>query len=542
MTSSTLRFGPKELGFYYFGFALVYLCGLFIPLMQNDSAQHASMAMKMVLNNDFLNLYKGENPYLDKPHMHFWLAALSMKVFGINHIAYRLPALLCILLAAYSAKKLSDLLYGNKVQGHLAALIFLSAQTIVLSAHDVRTDAVLTGFVVFSVWKLVDWLKNGSMISAVVGGVAAAIAFSSKGLMPLVIIGFCVLAFMLYERNFRLLCSKGFLLVLLSFVLGILPVLYAYYHQFGIEGIRFILLGQSVARLTGDGFVANNSDYLFFFHTLLWVFLPFSLAFYFGVFRQSRILIKEKFAKGAIKEFLTLGGFFFVLFVFSFSQFKLPHYLNGLIPILAILTARYLTVLKEEYRRKESAVLYGVQVALVVVGILLFAWLSVDFTKGVHPALLVASILFFGVLVYSHFKSASNLNKFITSALLFSLSINFFLNTQFYPRLTSYQGSLTLAQWVKEQNIPLDQISIPKESEYWAFDFYTQRNTPRKEYSEMKSGDLLVIDKNLLEGFPLIFRVIKEENDYRITRLTGKFLSSKTRDAQLSKMYLIEIQ
>ena len=73
---------------------IVYISGLWIPLMENDSAQHATMAMRMYLENDFLNIYKAGKDYLDKPHMHFWLAALSFKIFGISDWAYRIPALL----------------------------------------------------------------------------------------------------------------------------------------------------------------------------------------------------------------------------------------------------------------------------------------------------------------------------------------------------------------------------------------------------------------------------------------------------------------
>ncbi len=57
---------------------LVYISGMFARLMENDSAQFAVMAMRMVQENDFLNLFKGPNEYLDKPHMHYWLAALSL--------------------------------------------------------------------------------------------------------------------------------------------------------------------------------------------------------------------------------------------------------------------------------------------------------------------------------------------------------------------------------------------------------------------------------------------------------------------------------
>jgi 4-amino-4-deoxy-L-arabinose transferase-like glycosyltransferase len=116
---------------------LVYIAGTFVTLFENDSAQFAIMAMRMVQENDFLNLFKGPNEYLDKPHMHYWLAALSFKLFGIYDWAYRIPGILATLLGAYSCFGLGRLLY-NAHTGKLAALIFMTAQTIVLSVIDVR--------------------------------------------------------------------------------------------------------------------------------------------------------------------------------------------------------------------------------------------------------------------------------------------------------------------------------------------------------------------------------------------------------------------
>lgn len=92
---------------------LVYILGLFVTLFENDSAQFAVMAMRMVQENDFVNLFKGPNDYLDKPHMHYWLAALSFKIFGIHDWAYRIPAILVTLLGAYSCYGLGKLLYNK---------------------------------------------------------------------------------------------------------------------------------------------------------------------------------------------------------------------------------------------------------------------------------------------------------------------------------------------------------------------------------------------------------------------------------------------
>ncbi|MBT8312327.1 MAG: glycosyltransferase family 39 protein, partial [Flavobacteriaceae bacterium] len=159
---------------------LVYLAGMFVTLFENDSAQFAVMAMRMVQENDFINLFKGPEEYLDKPHLHYWLAALSFKIFGIHDWAYRIPAILVTLLGGWSCYGLGKTLY-NQDAGKIAALIFLSAQTIVLSVIDVRTDAVLTGFTVFALWQLVLFFERKTLINILMGAIGAGLAFSTKG-------------------------------------------------------------------------------------------------------------------------------------------------------------------------------------------------------------------------------------------------------------------------------------------------------------------------------------------------------------------------
>lgn len=524
----------------YLAFAAVYTAGLFIPLMENDSAQHASMAMRMALNNDFLNIYKGENAYLDKPHMHFWLAALSMKIFGINAIAYRIPALLCLALGAFSTKKLAQLLYINSNLGHVAALIFLSSQTIILSAHDVRTDAVLTGFIIFSIWQFIRFIRVKSTISAVLAGVAAALAFSSKGLMALVIIGFCVLSYLLYSREWKRFFNVKLIATAAAFVAGIVPVLVAYHHQFGGEGIRFILFNQSINRLNAKGFEETSPDYFFFFHTLLWAFLPFSAAFYTGAFEKTAWFIKNRFRRSQA-EFLTLGGFWLVMLLFSFSKFKLPHYLNGLIPVLSVFTAAYIFQLAEREQVKKIRVLWIIQMVVIFSGLAAAGWLVGHFTGIPNVGLYLAAVLLFGVLLNQIFSKENLFTKFIFNSLLFGAALNLFLNGQFYPVLAQYQGSLKLAEYVKKQQLPLDKIYMLRGYESWNFDFYTMRNTPRATPEQLEAGDFLVVHHDHKKNIKRNYRIVRAEDDFRVTRLSLKFLKPKTRPDKLSRMYLIQL-
>lgn len=527
--------------FFYFGFLVVYISGLFIPLMENDSAQHASMAMRMALNNNFLEIYKGDNPYLDKPQMHFWLAAISMKIFGINHIAYRIPALLCLILGAFSTKKLSDLLYENQNTGFVASLIFLSSQTIILSAHDVRTDAVLTGFIIFAIWKLIEFIKKGNVYAALLAGFGTALAFSTKGLMAVVIIGFCVFSYLIYSREWKKFFNLKIVIAVISFLIGILPVLYAYYHQFGDEGIRFILFNQSFNRLTANGFEETSPDYFFFFHTLLWAFLPFSLAFYFGIFEKSWFFVKSKFKKTKGVEFLTLGGFWLVMLLFSVSKFKLPHYLNGLIAVLSIFTAGYIFDVFEKKQFKKIKILYYIQVFVISVVTIAIGFLTFYFSGIRNVPMFGLYIIFTLFLFYKILTNDNLFSKYIFVSILFVVTVNIYLNTQFYPVLTEYQGSVKLAKFVNLNGIDKSKIYMPKDYEPWAFDFYTQRNTPRVDVRYLKSGSYLVVYKEDFLKLTRKYQIVDQENHYRITRLSLKFLNPKTRSEQFDKIYLIKI-
>ena len=50
----------KRYWFFILLIVLVYFAGLFVTLLENDSAQFAVMAMRMVQENDFVNLIKGQ--------------------------------------------------------------------------------------------------------------------------------------------------------------------------------------------------------------------------------------------------------------------------------------------------------------------------------------------------------------------------------------------------------------------------------------------------------------------------------------------------
>src|ERR1700743_2214734 len=130
---------------------IIYLIGFGIDVMDIDAAQYASMSREMLASGHFLQVYDFGKDYLDKPPFLFWVSALSMKIFGVNNFAYRFPSFLFALLAIFSTFKFASLYYKKEV-AVLAATVLASCQALFLINHDVRTDTILMGWVILSIW------------------------------------------------------------------------------------------------------------------------------------------------------------------------------------------------------------------------------------------------------------------------------------------------------------------------------------------------------------------------------------------------------
>ncbi len=536
---------------------LVYIMGMFVTLFENDSAQFAVMAMRMFQENDFIHLFKGPEEYLDKPHMHYWLSALSFKIFGLYAWAYRIPAILASLLGAFSCYGLGKLLY-NKDIGQLASLIFLTSQTIVLGNIDVRTDAVLTGFTIFSIWQLAAYINKNSLKHIALGAFGAGLAFSTKGQIALLVIGLPLLCHLAYTRKWNVLFNWRVLIALSVFAITCAPMLYAYYHQFDMHpekiirgksdrsGIFFIFWEQSFERLSGEGVGKNSSDYFFFFHTFLWVFLPWTVIGIIAYSRRLKELISVRFKSDPKTEVLTLGGITLIFIIISFAQFKLPHYLNIVMPLFSLLTATYLHNLYRDNVEKTIKVLLAVQyfilgLVFIVSMLICFFVFEVD-----HDITFIMLFAVSAVIIYFILKKEARYFRIIILSVCISLLLNTMLNTHFYPSLLKYQAGSAMAKVISENDIPVNNIFKLSARHTWSLDFYNQKPLIISTVDKLKHvNDVWVYatDKELKELRRQGFDWDKQHtvDQFRITRLQAKFLNPTTRKKKLNKMHLIHV-
>lgn len=528
---------------------LVYVIGLFVPLMDSDSAHHASIALRMYLTGDYATLKDQSGDYLDKPHLLFWLSAFSYKVFGVSAFTYRLPSFLFTILCVYSVYRLGKPLYDKEV-GKLSALLIASAFAFMLANNDVRMEAILTASIAFASWQLVEFIKNKKILNVAGAALGLALGFSTKGHIAVFVPAVTAFFYLLYRKDWKLLLNWKWLVMLILFGILISPVVYCYYLQYNlhpekivrgkdhINGVKFILFNQSVDRFSGEMGSVSKNDYTFFLHSFLWAFAPWSILAYLAVARRVRTFFQRK------EEWATTGVFITVVLVISFSGFKLPHYLNIVFPAAAIMTADLLINIRS--RPKWVTSVFVLQ--LILIGILLL--LSIFINAWAFPVkqarILIGAALMLSVIFY-FIKSPDylRLQKAIILSVTTMVLVFFLLNSSFYPQLLKYQGGQALAETTKGKVDPAD-VYVTSKSFSASYVFYSRSLFKQFDDSLLQSGKKvwLLSEPAYLEAFRkegYQTGIVYSVRHFRITKLTWKFLNPGKREQQCWTMNIAEV-
>ena len=122
------------------------------PLVDWDEATYAEVAHEAVASGHYLDLTWNGAPYLKKPPMLFWMAALSFKTFGESEFSARLPSVLAgagTLILIYLAGAAA----AGRIAGILSALIPLGFYFFIArGGREAATDAPLLFFSTLAIW------------------------------------------------------------------------------------------------------------------------------------------------------------------------------------------------------------------------------------------------------------------------------------------------------------------------------------------------------------------------------------------------------
>ncbi len=545
----------------------ILITGLLFPyLIGHDAPEYASIAQQMYYRNDWINIMNhdfntgGVIDYLDKPHMLFWSGMLGYKLFGVHDWTYRLFTVIICFGGAFATFRIGAILYNSSV-GRLAAIFFMTSQAIIISNHDVRTDSLLTSFVVLAIWQFVTFVKSQRIVNMIGGAVFLAAAVGTKGMIAVLVSGTVLMFYIAGSKQWRSFFNWKLLVGILVFFITLSPILYFYYLQFDLHpekfvnggqnmsGVKFLLWTQSFERFSGDRHHITNPEFIFFFHTLLWAFLPWSVILYTGVFDRIKELFKSRFTSFYRKEQLCFAGTWIMIIIMSFAKFKLPHYLNILFPLLSIFTAGYLYCL---YEKKKNVILKRLYIAQSAIVSLIFIFLCLlcvwAFPLNNWIVILISiSLLIYIFYVLFQAKPDKLLAVWYPSVLMILL-LNFILNTHFYPTIGKYQAGSQIAKEIENRKIDWDNVYLYK-NVVRSFDFYSKKWRPLISEQEISNKisqkkDVFLFVKNAdLDSLRHHFKteILFTTPDYHLTMIKFKFVNPVTREYSYKSAHLVRI-
>lgn len=532
------------------GVGIVYFFNLFIDIMEVDAAQYASMSREMAETKSYLHVYEHGSDYLDKPPMLFWLSSLSISVFGAANWSYKLPSVLILLLGLYSTFRFAKLYYSVEIS-RLATLILATTQAYFLITNDIRTDGMLLGFTIFTLWQFAEYLKNRKWLNFLLTSIGIACGMMTKGPIILIVFlaGFGV--HFLLHKQWRDIFNPRWILLLLLVGIFLLPMCYGLYTQFdlhpekevyglkGPSGLKFFFWTQSFGRITGENYWDNDSGYFFFTHSILWDFQPWIFFFIPAlILRIKQFFINLTTRKHQNIEYITLGGFVLVFIALSLSRYKLPHYIFVIFPLASIITASFIYRLKESVIERWSKIHFGFMHLfwlIIPVGFVLVFPL-----KNWTLPFVLALIFLLAWRVFLALRG--KIERVFIPIVILGIGFNLMMATYFYPNLLSFQGSSQLGKLIHQEKWKVYLYSEVGHALY----FYGQQNFESISINGVKNaktGTKLFVTQEGLEEVKRIkdIKIVKKIGTHRASIITFPFLIKTTRPQQLKNEYIIEI-
>lgn len=338
-----------------------------------DERYHALVA-KNLLKHPFLptlydnpilaydyKMWVGNHIWLHKQPLPLWLMAGSMKIFGINEIALRLPSIIMSSIGILLTFKIGDYFFNKKVGLFSAFLFSINGLIIELTAGRVATDHVditFMFFILLAVFLTTQFIERKSILFSLLIGVSIGGALLTKWLT-----GFIVLPIWLLlvwdSKSFNVKeIITHFALIVIATVFIALPWQVYIFHTFPLEAAYESTFN---LRHFTEVIEERSGSVFYFIHKIRinygeLIYLPL-LWFIWVTFKEPK----------NYKQLALCAWFFIPLIIFSLAKTKMQGYLLFTAPALFIITSAFFFEL-ETYRDKHKPKwLFNIILALFIV-------------------------------------------------------------------------------------------------------------------------------------------------------------------------------
>lgn len=327
---------PASAGFWHW---LVVALAVFVVFFQlgtrglnePDEGRYAEIGREMAATGDFLTPRFNGVTHLAKPPLTYWLVGLSIRAFGANEWAARLPSALAALGTLLAVYLLARSACGERT-GLWAVAVLLSSALFFGMARLITTDMLLTCFVAWSAWSLWRWAasEDRGWRKILWFYVFLGLGMITKGPVAVMLPLFAMAGLRWRNPTLRLRqmgWGKGALIFL-----GIALPWFAAVAGTDWERWRYFLGREVVGRVVTT--VHNRTEPWWYFLPVLAVgFLPWT------PWLCGADALRRETGRGKELVRLCAGWLLLGIVMFSLSQSKLATYMMPLLPPLAIIVA-----------------------------------------------------------------------------------------------------------------------------------------------------------------------------------------------------------
>lgn len=303
-----------------------------------------------ILPYDYKN-WIANHIWVHKPPLTMWFMAASMKIFGINEFALRLPSIIISTLGILLTYAIARYFFDNKI-GYISAFFFsVNGLIIELTGGRVATDHIdvfLMFFIILSIWLAIIYSKKKKNIFIIFAGISTGFALLSKEYPALITIPIIYLILKDNENFNNREIIKSIFIFSITFLSIFLPWKIYIHLRFPIESQY-----------------ESMRNFLHFTQTLEispqpWYFFIKQIRINYGELIYIPILwFLWKFKKDILNyKSLALAVWIFVpIIIFSFAKSKMQAYILFISPALFIITAEFMQFLKYSALRNKYKIL-----------------------------------------------------------------------------------------------------------------------------------------------------------------------------------------
>ena len=473
----------SELKYYILIFWVGFI--LFVPMLGNvhlfdwDEINFAEAAREMIFTGDYLTVRIDFEPFHEKPPLFIWFQVASMKIFGINEFASRLPNAIIGIFTLLLIFNIGSKFFDNKF-GILWVLAYIGSFLPHFYFRSGIIDPLFNLFMFLGIYSIFRYYQISPFVLTIpdrkgkfiiFSGIFISLAVLTKGPVGWFIPALCWLVFWFLNRKTESFPIKE--IVLFSLISA---VPYLLWYGMAISSAGMSVFGDFIQyqfRLLTTGEAGHGGPFYYHFVVLLFGCFPASIILLIGILPNSADNPNQKLFKGFLIVLLLV-----VLIVFSIVKTKIVHYSSlAYFPITFLAAYSMYKIVYQELKWKTSTnwmigIIGGIfSILLIVFPLILIniqTFLPMITDKFTH-GLLSANVQWFGI---EYFIGIIYLAAIITSIILFK--------RKFYLKgfLTLFAGGVLVVLLF----LPLIAPKIEK---------YTQA-TPIEFYQKLKGQDCYV--------------------------------------------------